>query len=95
MPFRRAVAVGCFVPLPVCFGKLALLFAYELILYTLLSSSSMHSMEVVCIICILRRSYLVVCILESTILLLARVEYVAYDARSTVECYELVEVCIL
>ena len=73
MPFRRAVAVGCFVPLPVCFGKLALLFAYELILYTLLSSSSMHSMEVVCIICILRRSYLVVCILESTILLLARV----------------------
>ena len=54
----------------VCFGKLALLFAHELILYTLLSSSSMHSMEVVCIICILRRSYLVVCILESTILLL-------------------------
>jgi hypothetical protein len=50
----------------VCFGKLALLFAHELILYTLLSSSSMHSIEVVCIICILlvRRSYLVVCILE-------------------------------
>ena len=48
---------------PVCFRKLALLFAHELILYTLLSSSSMHSIEVVCIICILRRSYLVVCIL--------------------------------